>query len=741
MGYRGEDSSRTRAESRHQSPWPSSSTEPGATGSWNDGPRGYGQDDDYTTADGYGGYPGDDSYAGYEQYDGGTGYGQPADHRQQAGYDGGVPNGYRDEYGPGDDYNPGPRHGEAPGYGQFDDYGSPRGDYPQGNGLTSGDGYPGGNGYGQGDGFFNDDRYAHRNGYSPGDGYPASDGYGDGYPGGYGDTHDDARYDQPRPGATAYDADYRTGEYGRSDGHPAQPGGYSQSGGYPAQPGGYSQSGGYPAQPGGYGQSGGYPAGSDGYGRSGDYPVQGTPPAERADVPGRYAGNDWYGGQPGAASGSGFADTGTYTMDARIIDSYGTGPRPADYGTGGYAPSGLEPNGYEQDNYHDGDQGGGSAQLAVRGFPPSAAPVPARLELPAPPGLVHTGQQERYEDVHTGQQERYEDQYESYPGYADQDEYSDRQGYDEPAGFGAQGYNPVPRNDIPDGYDDYADDGNPYQDRYGTDGAGDRFDGRSKAGGDSRDRIGGKRRKRLLLLSALAVVVVGVLGVAAYTFVFKPKPSAGGSPVTAAPLPTTGSATAATAACAKQFGSFCHIELRTDDPTPLTLTELFPPQFQNETDHNSFLRVVTRLDKTCANAVIGQDLISALQSGKCTQVLRASFVSGDHTIMGTIGVVNLNTTHVAHQAGKVVGANDFVAPLSSSKGLGSQLGKGTGVVEAEFKGHYLILTWAEFANTKAPTTKAQDQQLEQFETDLVAGTANIPLSQRMVNGAPATAAS
>ena len=102
------------------------------------------------------------------------------------------------------------------------------------------------------------------------------------------------------------------------------------------------------------------------------------------------------------------------------------------------------------------------------------------------------------------------------------------------------------------------------------------------------------------------------------------------------------------------------------------------------------------MDKTCSNAVIGADLIKALKAGKCTQVLRASYVSGDGKIMGTIGVVNLATTNQAHYAGKVVGQSDFIAPLTAAKGVASKLGNGTGVVEAEFKGHYLILTWSEF---------------------------------------------
>ena len=121
-------------------------------------------------------------------------------------------------------------------------------------------------------------------------------------------------------------------------------------------------------------------------------------------------------------------------------------------------------------------------------------------------------------------------------------------------------------------------------------------------------------------------------------------------------------------------------------------------------------------------------------------MLRASYVSGDGKIMGTIGVVNLSSTNQAHYAGKVVGQSDFIAPLTAAKGVASKLGNGTGVVEAEYKGHYLILTWSEFVNGATPSTKAQDSQLEQFSNDLVAGTANVDLSQRMVTGTAATPA-
>ena len=249
----------------------------------------------------------------------------------------------------------------------------------------------------------------------------------------------------------------------------------------------------------------------------------------------------------------------------------------------------------------------------------------------------------------------------------------------------------------------------------------------------------GARNRRMRLWFAPLAAAVAVAAVAVSLVIVQHTADGPVTPATVGPLSSNGTIPAATAACAKQFGQYCHIETRTDDPAPLTLDELFPPQFLNETDHASFARVATRLDKTCSNAVFGQDLVSALQSGKCTQVLRASYVSGDNKIMGTIGVVNLDTTNEAHYAGKLAGGNDFVAPLRTSTGIASKLGTGTGVVAAEFKGHYLILTWAEFTSTNAPTTTAQKQQLKQFENDLIAGTANISLSQRMVTGKPATA--
>jgi len=590
MGNRGEDAARPNGAWGRQPPRQSSSgTGAESAGAWDDGSRGYWQDDGYPTG-------------------GGAGYG----------------------YGPDDGYP-----GQEPGYGQDDGkYGRYEGQHGQ-YGAESGPGWGGNRGY------------ERQPGQAPAAGYGTS-----------------GRAQQPG---------YRSGGQPRADD------GYRQSGGYPGVPQG---SGGYPALPPG---SGGDPALPP---SSGGYPVL---PQSSGGYPEQDAGNDWYGGQPAAANGASFADTGTYRLNGRIIDEYGTGPRGA-LGDGEYGPG---PRGA----VYDGDPD---------------------------PGYPSARGQQRFGG--SG----------GYPVAGGYDGYRDGDGYQAPGQYAEPGYDdygqPARYEGAPGGgrggYDDYGTPPDPY---------GERYDGDAERGGRKAARGGpraGRSGVRTLLLAALAVVAVGIASAAAYVFVLKPK-SPAANPNATGPLPT-GSAQPSQQACMKQLGAYCHIELRSDDPIALTATELFPPAFKNEKDKISYQLVSTKVDKTCSTAVIGANLTKALKSGKCTQVLRATYLSDNGKIMGTIGVVNLATTNQAHYAGKVVGKTDFIAPLTAAKGVAQKLGKGTGVVEAQFKGHYLILTWSEFADGTTPSTDAQDKQLEQFGSDLVSGTANISLTQRMVTGAPST---
>jgi hypothetical protein len=236
-----------------------------------------------------------------------------------------------------------------------------------------------------------------------------------------------------------------------------------------------------------------------------------------------------------------------------------------------------------------------------------------------------------------------------------------------------------------------------------------------------------RRRSRIAMLAMAAVVVVAAAAFTGYKFLYEPRVNA---PVPATlRLPTSGPASPG---FDQSLGKWQHIGTRTEDPEPLTIGGLYPPQF--ELNGSSYVRTAASVTKNCSQAVYGDNLQAALQSGHCTQVARASYISGDSKVMGTVGVVNLSTSAAAQKAGQATGPQEIIAPLTAQKGLTKKLGSGTGVVQAEVKGHYLILIWAQFTNLKSPSTSAARQQLEQFAGNLVTGTANINLSTRMLSG-------
>ena len=250
---------------------------------------------------------------------------------------------------------------------------------------------------------------------------------------------------------------------------------------------------------------------------------------------------------------------------------------------------------------------------------------------------------------------------------------------------------------------------------------------------DSRARRS-KRGRRTIILAAAGAVIVAALGTTAYTFLAGHSSPANGAPISVPKLPASQPTTAGGAAGTSKLGKWGHIASRATDKAPLTLTELYPAQFM--INGGSYVRTVDRSDRNCANALFGSQLQTAATGNGCSEVLRASYMSSDEKMMGTIGVVNLATSAGAAKVGQATGSNDFVTPLVSSTGPTRDLNQGTGVVQAEYKGHYLILIWAEFANLKAPPTHHARVQLEQFSSGLISGSANIALSNRMVNGHP-----
>src|SRR5258708_3701540 len=177
-----------------------------------------------------------------------------------------------------------------------------------------------------------------------------------------------------------------------------------------------------------------------------------------------------------------------------------------------------------------------------------------------------------------------------------------------------------------------------------------------KGAGPKPKRVGGTK----IAVAALALVLVGAAGFGGDKFLTEPKPAGNTAGLCKPPPTPTASASAATAPCRAQFGQFCHIQSRVLDPAPLTLDDLYPAAFFSEAAKVQFSRSGATEDKGCSKAVIGTDLVAQLKKGQCNQALRATYVSGDGTIMGTIGVINLNSTIEAHRAGKIIGKANFI---------------------------------------------------------------------------------
>lgn len=235
----------------------------------------------------------------------------------------------------------------------------------------------------------------------------------------------------------------------------------------------------------------------------------------------------------------------------------------------------------------------------------------------------------------------------------------------------------------------------------------------------------GRTRRRLMAGVCLpAVAVIAIMAYLQNSGGHKAKDTASSSPA----------ATLAGSTPSPTLGTWQHIGTRAGDPTPLTLSQLFPAQFT--VSGVSYVRTVQAGSTNCASAVFGKRLQAAVRKYGCTQIMRASYLDSQQKLMGTIGVVNLADSAGSDKVGEVTGSSQFIAQLTAASGPTHSLTKGTGLEEAEIKGHYLILTWVEYTTLKAPGTARQRAQLKAFSASLVSQTANVSLTSRMVTGQP-----
>jgi len=169
---------------------------------------------------------------------------------------------------------------------------------------------------------------------------------------------------------------------------------------------------------------------------------------------------------------------------------------------------------------------------------------------------------------------------------------------------------------------------------------------RARAGRRPEAAARGSRNRTAIL--AAAVVVVAVLAATAYVLLGRhSRHPATAAAVTSAPkLPTP---TASVTSGAAKLGKWGYITSRATDTAPLTVAELYPAQFL--INGSSFVRTTDRADTNCDQGLFGPQLQNAAKVYGCTQVVRASYISVDQTMMGTIGVVNLSSANDAARPG------------------------------------------------------------------------------------------
>jgi hypothetical protein len=221
------------------------------------------------------------------------------------------------------------------------------------------------------------------------------------------------------------------------------------------------------------------------------------------------------------------------------------------------------------------------------------------------------------------------------------------------------------------------------------------------------------------------VLILGAVGTLVYEVLHTaPKPSQAGQ--------STGRPKASSSP-SPGLGPYGHLASRVTDPQPLTLAELFPTLFRAQ--GATMTSVASTLSGSCASAIDGAKLQSAVSAAGCNQVARATYLDSAGGVMGTIGVLNLSTGDAAKAAAQSADANDFISQLPGSSGPAQEIGQGTGIEEALAKGHYLILVWAEFTSRATPTAQ-NSSQIETFMTVLVQDTVNKDLTTRMLTGTP-----
>ncbi|RFS86201.1 hypothetical protein D0T12_06160 [Actinomadura spongiicola] len=146
------------------------------------------------------------------------------------------------------------------------------------------------------------------------------------------------------------------------------------------------------------------------------------------------------------------------------------------------------------------------------------------------------------------------------------------------------------------------------------------------------------------------------------------------------------------------------LQSRTTDPKPLTLKEAFG-NGKFKVGKHRYVRTAASQTKSCAASVGGVKLEKALKKGGCTQALRATYALTSGSLIGTVGVFNLETEEAAELAVKAAADKDAFLVALPGKGVSKSNGKGEALGTSQARGHYLVMTWVQRPDGKKIAAK------------------------------------
>ncbi|TDD82502.1 hypothetical protein E1293_16460 [Actinomadura darangshiensis] len=177
------------------------------------------------------------------------------------------------------------------------------------------------------------------------------------------------------------------------------------------------------------------------------------------------------------------------------------------------------------------------------------------------------------------------------------------------------------------------------------------------------------------------------------------------------------------------------LQSRTTDPAPLTLKEVYG-NGKFKVGKYKYVRTAASAKKGCTGVVGGKTLEKTLKKGGCTQALRATYALTNGSLIGTVGVFNLESEAAAKTAVKAAAGKDAFLVALPGKGVSKTNGKGEALGTSQARGHYVIMTWVQRPDGKKIADKYH-AAVRVFGTQMVKGSnLALALHYRETEGKP-----